>query len=61
MVKIIALTNDGGMIVGKQYEVGADIASTLISVKRAMLLSDNQVVEETVKEVIVKPKKTKQK
>jgi hypothetical protein len=50
MVKIIALTTDGGMVVGKLYEVGAEIASTLIKVKRARLASDKQVVEEIVSE-----------
>jgi hypothetical protein len=50
MVKIIALTTDGGMVVGKLYEVGAEIASTLIKVKRARLASDKQVVEQAVSE-----------
>jgi hypothetical protein len=57
MVKIIALTNAGGMIVGAEYEVGANVASTLITSKRARLASDK--VEEEIKETPIKKRKQK--
>lgn len=55
MMKIIALTNHGGMIIGKEYEVGAEIASILTSVKRAKYSDDGlNPVEEKVKSVTSK-------
>jgi hypothetical protein len=59
MVKIIALTTDGGMVIGNIYEVGAEIASTLISVKRAKLASDKQEVEQTVSKTEIVEQTTK--
>lgn len=34
-MKIIALTNHGGMVIGQEYEVTAEMAVILTSVKRA--------------------------
>lgn len=41
MIKIIALTNVGGMVVGKEYEVGNQTASILTKAKYCKYASDS--------------------
>lgn len=56
MIKIIAITNDGGMEIGKEYLVGAGVAAILVNAKRA-----KYPTTEVTEEPIQKPKKTKRK
>jgi len=58
MKKIIALTSDGGMVIGKTYEVGANVASTLVASKRAKY-KDSLPEEEVTAKVVIKKTRTR--
>ena len=44
-MNIIALTNHGGMVIGKEYKVEEEIASILVSVKRAKYADESLNLE----------------
>jgi hypothetical protein len=44
MIKIIATTDAGGMIIGNEYLVTEQLAGILLSVKRCRLASEPEVI-----------------
>lgn len=55
MIDIIATDSTGGMIIGKTYRVGAELASTLINLNRAKYADDSLNPVEEKKEEVSKP------